>query len=452
MKNTLLPTSFILFLTSCSSGPLPDCEGTPLNLKPGQKIHEVSSLSWNECKAKMTNSKGDIYTTKFKNGLPYEGLWEYKSEGSFYEGQLALYIKGNEILGTVWHGQGTLTSPEGGKWIGQFKYHQLVKGTYISNDGNQYVGEWKDNKFHGQGTYTWADGTKYVGEFRDDKKNGQGTENFLNGDSYVGEYKDDEKNGQGTYTWADGSKYVGVYKDGLKNGQGTETLPDGTKLIGDFKNDKIRQGVMANPDGSKYVGEFDKNGLIHGMGTYTWADGTFKKGIWASDQITKQSTLVTEIPDDLMLSCKYSRSNGRVSDKYNSQDRFLRIHDYKKNKNSGNGRITFYQVSRYNNSRGYNNSRIDFQTEQEVTFFDDIISFQISMLIANTTYTLNRSTLNLVEKFSGMFDGYNDVASEHYYNCRVFTDSEFVEFIKKIYSDKLQEKQQREDLIKRNKI
>ena len=448
MKNILLSTSFILFLTSCSSGSLPDCEGTPLNLKPGQKIHQASSPSWNECKAKMTNPKGDIYTTKFKNGIPYEGVWEYKSEGgSFYEGQLAWKKKGNEITGTVRHGQGTETYANGNKYVGEFKDNKFHgQGTYTWTDGSEYVGEFKDNKKQGQGTFISNNGDQYVGEFKNNKFHGQGTYISANGFKYVGEWKDNKKHGQGTSTFADGSKYVGEHKDDKEHGQGTYTGADGSKLVGNFKNGRIRQGVSTNRDGSKYVGEFNKEGMIHGMGTSTFADGTTKKGIWVYDPITKQSKIVTEIPDDLMLSCKYSRSNGRVSDKYNSQDIFLRIHDYKKNKNSGNGRITFYQVS------GYNNSRIDFQTEQEVTFFDDIISFQISMLIANTTYTLNRSTLNLVAKFSGMFDGYNDVASEHYYNCRVFTDSEFVEFIKKIYSDKLQEKQQREDLIKRNKI
>ena len=215
VKNILLSTLFILFLTSCSSGPLPDCEGTPLNLKPGQKIHQASSPSWNECKAKMTNSKGDIYTTKFKNGIPYEGVWEYKSEGGFYEGQLALKKKGNEILGTVWHGQGTITSPEGDKWIGEFEYKQLVKGTFISNNGDQYVGEWKDHKYHGQGTYTWANGDKYVGEFKDDKKNGQGTYTYAFGGKYVGEFKDGEFHGQGIYTYPDGEEIKGYYENGV---------------------------------------------------------------------------------------------------------------------------------------------------------------------------------------------------------------------------------------------
>ena len=37
-------------------------------------------------------------------------------------------------------------------------------------DGGKYVGEFKYGKKNGQGTYTHYDGSKYVGEFKDDKR------------------------------------------------------------------------------------------------------------------------------------------------------------------------------------------------------------------------------------------------------------------------------------------
>ena len=55
----------------------------------------------------------------------------------------------------------------------------------------QYVGEWKNGKFHGQGTFISKNGSKYVGEFKD------------------GNY-----HGQGTYTYADGIVEKGIFKDG----------------------------------------------------------------------------------------------------------------------------------------------------------------------------------------------------------------------------------------------
>ena len=52
-------------------------------------------------------------------------------------------------------------------------------GTHIFDSppkfiGDKYVGEWKDDKKHGQGTETSAYGQKYVGEIKDDKAHGQG--------------------------------------------------------------------------------------------------------------------------------------------------------------------------------------------------------------------------------------------------------------------------------------
>jgi hypothetical protein len=105
-----------------------------------------------------------------------------------------------------------------------------------SLNGDKYVGEYKDGKYHGQGTYTWPDGEQYVGEYKDGKRHGQGTNTFSDGAKYVGEYKDGKRNGQGTATFPDGEQYIGEYKDDKKNGQGTYTYSDGTKEEGIFKD------------------------------------------------------------------------------------------------------------------------------------------------------------------------------------------------------------------------
>ncbi len=84
-------------------------------------------------------------------------------------------------------------------------------GAYTWVDGDNYIGEYKDDKMHGQGTYTYASGAKYVGEFKDGKKHGQGTYTYANGAKYVGEYKDEKMHGQGTYTYASGLKESGYH-------------------------------------------------------------------------------------------------------------------------------------------------------------------------------------------------------------------------------------------------
>ena len=44
------------------------------------------------------------------------------------------------------------------------------QGTYTSSDGDKYVGEFKDGKQHGQGTLTTTDGQKYVGGWKNGEK------------------------------------------------------------------------------------------------------------------------------------------------------------------------------------------------------------------------------------------------------------------------------------------
>ena len=297
MTNKLLSIFFIFLLTSCSFGPLPDCEGTPLNLKPGQKIHQASSPSWNECKAKMTNSKGGIFTLIYKNGKVSEGIFKY-ADGGVYDGQVSLRTEDDKIIGTVPHGQGTYT------WA----------------NGDQYVGEFKEMQPHGQGTYTFVNGNKYVGEFKDEQPHGQVTATYANGDQYVGEFKDGKRNGQGTYTYANGDKYVGKFKDDKRHGQGTMTYTDGNQYVGEFKNGKYHgQGTYTYANGHKYVGEW-KDDKRNGQGTYTFTDGTFKKGIWESNNLVLEETMRTSYAQiDSEVGCESKYSDQKKMDIFHSK-------------------------------------------------------------------------------------------------------------------------------------
>ena len=97
------------------------------------------------------------------------------------------------------------------------RFHNCF-GTLTWPSGQEYVGEWRDDKKNGQGTSTYANGDKYVGEHRDGEFHGQGTYYFLannefKGDKYVGEWRDDKRNGQGTYFWADGRVWHGLWRN-----------------------------------------------------------------------------------------------------------------------------------------------------------------------------------------------------------------------------------------------
>lgn len=100
--------------------------------------------------------------------------------------------------------------------------------TSCSTDPNCIEGNCQD----GKGTYLSPDGDKYVGEFKNGKRNGQGTRIYPGGYTYVGEFKDGNFSGQGTYTYANGAKYTGEFKYGFPHGKGVEISADGNRQEG----------------------------------------------------------------------------------------------------------------------------------------------------------------------------------------------------------------------------
>ena len=78
----------------------------------------------------------------------------------------------------------------------------------------KYLGEIKNGKPNGQGTITYPDGFKYLGKYNDGKlKNVWMIFTYPNGRKYVGEWKDGKRNGHGTITTTDGGKFVGEWRE-----------------------------------------------------------------------------------------------------------------------------------------------------------------------------------------------------------------------------------------------
>ena len=131
--------------------------------------------------------------------------------------QYSLNLYAECIKGNCVNGQGTLTSP----------------------DGFKYVGEWKYGKPHGQGTMTFPDGELYVGEFKEGEPHGQGTFTSPNEEQYVSESKDrrEHKGTISTMTYTvSGLNYVGEWKNGKPHGHGTLISPKGTSKTGIWRN------------------------------------------------------------------------------------------------------------------------------------------------------------------------------------------------------------------------
>jgi hypothetical protein len=97
-----------------------------------------------------------------------------------------------------------------------------------------------------QGTLTSPDGRTYVGEFEDGEPSGNGTYTWPNGDRYEGEWRDGKMNGQGMRTWTSGKKYAGQFSDGKMDGKGKMTYPAGKVEEGIWKDDRF-VGASTSP-------------------------------------------------------------------------------------------------------------------------------------------------------------------------------------------------------------
>uniref|UniRef100_A0A8C3XU18 Radial spoke head 1 homolog n=1 Tax=Chelydra serpentina TaxID=8475 RepID=A0A8C3XU18_CHESE len=135
----------------------------------------------------------------------------------------------------------------------------ILQGTYRFKNGARYIGEFFENKKHGQGIFMYPDGSKYEGEWVADQRHGNGVYYYMNGDTYTGEWLSHYRHGQGTYLYAEtGSKYVGGWVNGQQEGA-AELIHLNHRYQGKFVN--------GNPIGvGKYV--FDIGCEQHGEYTH----------------------------------------------------------------------------------------------------------------------------------------------------------------------------------------
>lgn len=92
------------------------------------------------------------------------------------------------------------------------------------------------------------------------------------------------KNGYFEESYPDGSSYKGNFKDGLFHGQGVYTWANGDKYEGEWTNGSRSKGTYTWPEKRKgymykYIGEF-KNNEFEGKGTGYFVGGETESGIW----------------------------------------------------------------------------------------------------------------------------------------------------------------------------
>ena len=109
---------------------------------------------------------------------------------------------------------------------------------YYSNGDIKYKGDYVKDKAEGNGKYICENGDYYIGQWKNGLRNGKGKEIYKYGDSYEGDCVNDKWEGNGKYIWKDGHYYEGQWKNDLRHGKAKEYYADGNiKYDGDFVND-----------------------------------------------------------------------------------------------------------------------------------------------------------------------------------------------------------------------
>ena len=74
-------------------------------------------------------------------------------------------------------------------------------GRYIWNNGNEYIGEWKNGLISGRGILIWANGKNYNGEWENGVRKGDGVFTLPDGSCYVGRWNKDHQMKGTFYPW-----------------------------------------------------------------------------------------------------------------------------------------------------------------------------------------------------------------------------------------------------------
>lgn len=129
----------------------------------------------------------------------------------------------------------------GDMYVGEFDENGRKHGygRCVYDNGDTYVGEFRNGTKHGRGAYTLQNGDVYIGEFRDNQRNGSGIYFYDNGDSYAGEFENGERGGYGVYTYASGARYVGAFRAGQRHGRGCYIDPSGHTMDGEWTDGRL---------------------------------------------------------------------------------------------------------------------------------------------------------------------------------------------------------------------
>lgn len=270
-----------------------------LNNQEDESLKNIMEIGWEyfyEQDPTITIKKNINNTKLYNNGL----IFKYKNKNFdtndieqclknveyCYKGQI-------ELITNKKCGYGELINMNGFQEIGTFYNNEFCGwNKYINNNGILYVGLFDKDLLNGHGLcfnienkYLYKgifkdfqkegygienyDGNEYKGDFKEDKKCGNGEIIFKNKDVYKGEFANDLINGFGKYIWKNEKmEFSGNFTEGKINGEGFLKWNNDMYYKGMFKNGiKEGEGEFGYINKEKFYFDF-KNDLPFGEGYY----------------------------------------------------------------------------------------------------------------------------------------------------------------------------------------
>ena len=159
---------------------------------------------------------------QFRTLRPQQNF-KYDKDGNLVRQSRMTYSNGvvyeGDLFNGKWHGRGVMTDSAGSRHVGEFRYGEK-HGFGVCEYGLLAVPD-PDGE---RGSIKVIRGEKYEGQFVNGKKCGPGKQWCGNEsgeppfDIYVGEFKNDYFHGEGTMHKANGEVYVGSWAKGLRHG------------------------------------------------------------------------------------------------------------------------------------------------------------------------------------------------------------------------------------------
>ena len=209
----------------------------------------------------------DMYNKIINN---FTNKTEIYQNGDKYIGEFKNHVRDGK--GTIYYNKNDIYHRD--RYEGEWKNNLMEgKGALYWNSKSRYEGDWKNGKREGKGILYYNKNDKYEGDYKDDKMNGKGTYYWSNGNRYEGEWKNDKKEGKGVFYWNGGDKYEGYWKDDKREGKGIYYWSNGNRYEGDWKNDKKEgKGIVYYENGDREMGDF-LNDCIKGLSVKISSDG-----------------------------------------------------------------------------------------------------------------------------------------------------------------------------------